>query len=229
MFKEHEIIDELNRLAERYNISCAVLYEEYRNKVMSWQYGRGGKGGIHRGWYCPSPIRDLVIGGINRGKLLKRMPQRGKPADHEYGFDAGGQLIIVDGPYSDLHSGPYYREVILDDGMRTVGLRIGVGLHGAYDELCGISLCTYKNDKIKEYIAAFFHNARANKIESFDREQYQYGENGELLAATWERFNIHPPVPLLRKVTYHFFYDSEGRMSHYTAQADDGIVREYPV
>ena len=53
---------------------------------------------LHRGFYCPSPVVDVVIGNTHRGKILKRITSRSKPS-HEYGFNANGQLLwCVYGP-----------------------------------------------------------------------------------------------------------------------------------
>ena len=47
---------------------------------------------LHRGFYCPSPIYDIIVGNAHRGKLLKRPTSRSKPT-HEYGLDSENRLL----------------------------------------------------------------------------------------------------------------------------------------
>ena len=47
---------------------------------------------LHRGFYCPSPTYDIIVGNTHRGKILKRVTSRSNPT-HEYGFDADGHLL----------------------------------------------------------------------------------------------------------------------------------------
>lgn len=49
-------------------------------------------GDLHRGFYCPSMIQDIVISGINRGKLCDPAD---KAAAFTYSFDAQNRLIGV--------------------------------------------------------------------------------------------------------------------------------------
>ena len=48
----------------------SLLYQKQLEKVMYKEYALNGET-IHRGYYCPSPIRDIVISNCNRGRLLK--------------------------------------------------------------------------------------------------------------------------------------------------------------
>lgn len=47
---------------------------------------------LHRGFYCPSPTYDIIVGNTKRGKLSKRLPVISRHS-HEYGFDANGKLL----------------------------------------------------------------------------------------------------------------------------------------
>ena len=50
-------------------------------------------GNIHRSVYCPSPIIDIVIGNVSRGRLLKRAISSSK-VSHQFQFDREGYLLI---------------------------------------------------------------------------------------------------------------------------------------
>lgn len=229
------IRDELNWLATQYKEKYITLYEKCCRDIVSWQYGRGGVT-IHRGWYCPSPVRDIVIGNAGRGKLLKKEARCGKPADYKYGFDANGELLIVDGPYSELHKGYSHKEFIIKEDLQRLGLRFEEWC--GKTRLCSISICKYREGKLIEYILSSRPDVRADTISSFEREQYSYGGNGELVSAEWTRWsdlgdlavcaNV-PMTPLIRKTSYTFLYDDEGCLSRYIAQTEDGWACEYPV
>ncbi|MBR3975625.1 MAG: hypothetical protein IKJ88_07175 [Clostridia bacterium] len=49
--------------------------------------------GLHRGFLCPCPVHDLVVGNVSRKHLMKRI----KKTDHyyEYNFDEKGNLSCV--------------------------------------------------------------------------------------------------------------------------------------
>lgn len=81
-------------------------------EIVAWQYGRGGET-IHRGYYCPSLIYDIVVGGANRGKLLKRSKN---PTTYVYGFDENGDLVSVKNNDSETE------ERILRDGDLELGV-----------------------------------------------------------------------------------------------------------
>ena len=47
---------------------------------------------LHRGFYCPSPVYDLLVGNVKRGVIRKN----GIPVEnrsHVYGFDEAGRLL----------------------------------------------------------------------------------------------------------------------------------------
>ena len=45
------------------------------------------------GYYCPSPVQDLLIGNVHRGKILKRVTKRSKP-EIKYGFSEDGRMAV---------------------------------------------------------------------------------------------------------------------------------------
>lgn len=49
-----------------------------------YQYTIGGET-LHRGYYCPSLIKDIVIGNCNRGRLV-RNTKKAKKITYEYGI-----------------------------------------------------------------------------------------------------------------------------------------------
>ena len=194
-----EIYREINDLLAQYRDNAPALYRGAREQVAVWQYARGGVT-LQRGYYCPSPVYDLVVGGANRGRLLKSPARCKTPPDFIYGFDGQGRLILVDGPYSSLTKGPYYREAVLREDGREIGLRMD-----ADSRLCGISICRYESGRIAEYVAALRLDRRNGSFTSFEREVYAYQE-GRL--AAMDRWEHNAGSGLVR--TWHYAFDHEG-------------------
>lgn len=230
MYNEYlaAIQSQLQQLLSLYRENYAAIYEAKRKAVALWRYGRGGTT-IHRGWFCPSPIKDIVVGNASRGKLLKNAPQQGKPADYVYGFSANDELLTIDGPYSKMYQGPARREVVIQDGFPKIGLQFDEW-HGK-TALCGLSICVYKDGRIVEYITTLRPNVQSRTISTFECERYRYGPNGELVAAKWIEWtnlddmeepanDVSVKSPLIRERTYGFEYDAKGSIAHYTVDQD---------
>ena len=52
--------------------SYRSTFEQISKTVVRREQATGG-GTMHRGFYCPSIVEDIIIGNINRGKLIKRL------------------------------------------------------------------------------------------------------------------------------------------------------------
>ncbi len=61
-------------------------------RAVSMQYARGGKI-LHRGYFCPNPVMDIVHGNVNRGRLVRNSI---KEPDFTYYFDDAGNLLGYD-------------------------------------------------------------------------------------------------------------------------------------
>ena len=202
-----EIRNQLQEMLVQYGENYEALYRTYRETVTAWRYGRGGTT-IHRGWFCPSPVRDKVFGNASRGKLLKNPPKSEHPADYVYGFDAEGELRVVEGPNSELHGGPARREVIVSDGDRRIGLQFEE--RQGKKTLCGLSICVYEKGNIVTYITALRPDVQTGLITTFEWEQYQYEQSGELIKVRWIEWTdpgslaekIAVQSPLIRERTY---------------------------
>lgn len=193
------IYQEINNLLAQYHDTLPSLYRTLREQAAAWQYARGGVT-LQRGYYCPSPVYDLVVGGADRGRLLKSPSRCKTPPDFAYGFDAQGRLIVVDGPYSYLTHGPYFREAILREENREIGLRMDTN-----DRLCGISICRYESGRIAEYVAALRLDRQSGSFTSFEQEVYTY-QDGHL--STMDLLEHDAPTGLVR--TWHYEFDHNG-------------------
>lgn len=89
------IISELVSIRNEYEEQLHRFRTLTEKEIVNVQYSEGGET-IHRGYYCPSPVLDLIVGGLKRGKLYKRKPDFGKYS-YEYCFDSNNRLILVKG------------------------------------------------------------------------------------------------------------------------------------
>lgn len=77
-------------------------------------------GNIHRGVYCPSPILDIIIGNISRGRILKRATSSSN-VSHQFQFDRDGTLLATKSLGANV---PDTIEYIVHQGDRIYGLTV---------------------------------------------------------------------------------------------------------
>ncbi len=87
-------IERLSKIAADLCTDPAKLKSNFESRVVRKEYATGCRH-MHRGFYCPSPVQELFVSGIKRGRLLKRVTARTFPC-HEYGFDRDGRLILCE-------------------------------------------------------------------------------------------------------------------------------------
>lgn len=101
--EEKEIIETAKRfskLFEQYAKTYKNTFDSEYDKAMSTVVREELSSGsdMTLGYYCPSPVEDLIIGNVHRGKILKRITKRSKP-DTRYGFREDGKMaVFVDLP-----------------------------------------------------------------------------------------------------------------------------------
>lgn len=160
---------------------CEEYYREIEQEVCDWQYGVGGLR-IPRGYYCPSLIRDIVIGNCHRGKLLKRVTKRSKPS-YRYGFDKEGRLRTVE--YLDETYGDT-KEFIIYNGSREIGITFTV--HDGMPSIDSISESYYEGNRIQEY-AYYEYMISTRSVVNYIKEFYKYEKN-KLIVEVNARFSL---------------------------------------
>lgn len=204
--KNETFIIECNRLAEiveQYRGECQLIYERLKNEAVREKFAVGGEK-IHRGFYCPSPIID-VVGNANRGKLLKRLTARSKPT-YRYSFDRDGRLIIAE------HGG--YKEIIIRRDDVETGI-LFTKKWGIY----AVSECIYNGEKIQSYVFGLYDEGE-KCINEYSKETYEYSENG-LETVDWRRFSNYLGRQTLEHEKYHFSH-KDGYLSQYKVVEYDG-------
>ena len=102
---------------------------------------------LHRGFYCPSPTLDILIGNSKRGKILIR-PSNRSHITNRYVYDKSNRLIYVDNYIDDKMVSSEY--LIYQDNV-IYGVTIGIS-----GRLTNVSEEVYDKGVLKEYICAYF-------------------------------------------------------------------------
>lgn len=208
---------EYNDIFKKYNNS----FEEFealvaKNTVLK-KHATGGEC-IHRGALSPSNS-DMIVGGCNRGRLLKRAPKG--HFSYEYFFDING-LPICSKKYGNPRFEKaicYETEFLIYEGDTVLGIKFD-----SNDKIIkNISKCFFENGILVKYENAFISTverygrseipmfSKLSELPEISIEIPRY-ENGRILSLEWQRFN--PPLGLNVK-EYNFSIDSAGELSTY--------------
>ncbi len=136
-----------------YEDNLDELYIQAENSIVRKEYGRGGEV-MHRGFYCPSPIQDIIIGNCNRGRLIKN-PR--KPPDYEYGFDQDGKLLSVKQFFNEIGNA-YETELLFYEGDTVNSVSYQKEEWG--NRIGWLTRCVYENGLIKTYDMASIFDPR---------------------------------------------------------------------
>ena len=137
----------------------AVHHEEY---AVQSKY-------IHRGYYCPSPIFDLIVGRTKRGKLLKRRTARSRIA-YRYVFCDAERIHYVE---RFCENGTRIPEYLVYDGDCVYGFTVEDG------KLTEITKEVYENGQIVRFL--YFRPSIGEKgfeLTELHQEYYFYDDLG---------------------------------------------------
>ena len=138
------------------------LLGEAQEKAVRTEYAVGGT--IHRGYYCPSPVHDIIIGGTKRGVLRKKPGEKDKT--HVYGFNSENQLIFVTYPWNA-------QECIFWSGDRELSVVYDTNDRNRIVEICE---CLYEQGRLQNYTV--YEVLPDRWITGFLREEYAYSQKG---------------------------------------------------
>lgn len=164
-------------------------------------------GDIHRGVYCPSPILDIVVGNLHRGRIVKRVSQATK-LSHRFCFGENNEMIYCE----EIQDGAVYSiEHVFTEGM----FRYGVS-HDREHNLSAVSEECFQDGKLISYKYIDIYPDNGNYFcANLHLESYQYDELGLAYA---EKTEYQPYIDELQKYSYHFTREG-GYLSTYTALA----------
>lgn len=168
---------------------------------------------LHRGYYCPSLIRDIVTGNCNRGRIVKRMTEKAKQnISFEYGFHDDKILFAKRKDGKQI----YESEYISYYGNKQIGY--------SYDKemnLRAISECIYLNGKIMSYFLVYVNYD--NSIDRCEKEIYEY-KNGMLHSAILYLMQTSNSCDHEK---YVFDHDADGFLSSYKCiEYENGVEKE---
>ncbi len=136
-------------------------------------------GDIHRGVYCPSPIFDIVIGNVHRGRILKRVASSSK-ISHYFGFDSEDMLLYSRAACDDMFENIEYIVRLRDT---VYGLTVDPNYGPSF-----ISEECYEGNKLLQYRYASLISEE-NKLHclTLHSESYFYDSIG-LKSSNWEDY-----------------------------------------
>ncbi len=191
-------------LCERYYNSFEKLTKDIGANTCRCEYSKGG-GIFHRGYYSPSQL-DLVVGGANRGRLLKRTPKN-QNYDFAYHFDEQDRLIGV------------YQFDVCDDPGKMISVEVffyqpnkvlSLGFNTVQSPcLDRISECEYENGNLICYTHSLVGFSRI--VSEINMETIEYTDG--LMSAFHHFISLHSGHFSHNK--YMFARDENGELSTY--------------
>ncbi|MEW9669863.1 hypothetical protein [Ammoniphilus sp. 3BR4] len=194
------IISELVNIRNEYAHKLPQLRTSTEKDILKFEYSKGGEV-LHRGYYCPSPVLDLIVGNAKRGRLLKRKPDFGKYS-YEYGFDMENRLIRVRGVNEFTTPDSRYDEEYLIYNKNIV---IGLGFDNM-GQINTVSRCTYDNGNIVKYEYCV---CGLQEYADLYYEDYFYKNN---IFSEVSVFNVTPQIELYDEQKYEVELDEEGKI-----------------
>lgn len=210
-------------------------YNELRKRALAetycTEYAKGGET-LHRGYYCPSPVYDLIVGNANRGRLLKRRPVVNY--DYIYYLNKARQIIMVDG-FTTWENGRktlYTREFVIYQDDVEISVEYKLDYFLGYIHMYSASLCDYEAEKLRAYrrlcMAAYCRDDGSCYAErdsyTLYAEDYEYDDSGLMCKAVWgdkfvhkhktRRGNFRPEI-FTRENPYRLFHNEDGFLYAY--------------
>ena len=204
-------------LFDQYKEMYSPLEARYSSEACIVEYGKGGTI-LHRGFYCPSPVIDIVVGGSDRGRLIKNFKNT---TSYDYAFHKtkDGRLVMVDQYWFNREAHyPYRREFLIERENRIIAPIFEISC--ANHQLIYLSLCDYDaRGKIVSYRTMLpGYRMVRNNIEfdyhkcSFYAEDYTYDQETGLIIAV---NNGEKMDEIVFETSYCFYHDDEGYLSSY--------------
>jgi hypothetical protein len=213
------MVNESNYLNNKYELINKIYesnYNMYNNHYIKYekeidfvQYSKGGDN-IYDGWYCPSPVFDIIVTNVNRGKLLKKITEKTR-FSYQYGFNKNKELIQI------IHYPESCREFIIKDKLSEVRI--------AYDkqhELRKICYCEYNSlNNIVNYNYAYIYGKFPNNRLSMQLHSEIYRYTGNYINECTIH-NIMPPMPpalcmdfnINKSTTTHYYFaNNNGKLT----------------
>lgn len=204
-------------------------FQEAQKTIVRTEYGKGGEF-LPLGFYGPDPVEDLMVTGIHRGRILKRITDRTKPR-WLYGFDANGKLrTLVLLPDEEI--GIVTRTVLVYQTERVWCLKF----NEHEGRLTNNETICLKADgkRLLQMIRVSMIGERVAHADIYD---YSYGPQGieervctQIFVESDQQLPFLPAMPsCVLRTAVRFAHDEEGRVSGYYTSWSDGWMAEAAV
>ena len=210
VYLEHRSkVQKLMQIGLDFILEDGVLY--YRSEEPGREEFGANSKFLHRGAYCPSPVLDLLITNVKRGKILVRPSSRSK-ITHRFRYAQDGRLLYVDN-FSDekMVSSEYLQHA----GEALYGITIGMS-----GRLLCVSEERYEKDCLVSYTLAHFWGENENlTCDKVSCERYEYNDEG---LEFWDYYQLDYGVERIAP---------SGYVSHirYQFEQENGMLARYRI
>ena len=167
---------------------------------------------MFRGCLHPSPVADLIVGNLRRGKLLKG-DVRSEKLSHRYLFDANERLMRIE----TIHQG---KVTYLEDLSYTSNSRIGItSFNGKVYNVCEE---IFENGHTVSAAIMSYHQIDGDRLLcNLHWEEYAYDEKGLRFCDFITNFN---PDCIPFAFSQYTFVVQDGLLKSYTNRADHQYI-----
>ena len=198
-------LEEASRISEIIKAEkerAEALQSDLAAKTVREERSRGGET-IHRGFYCPSLIADIVIGNCKRGSLCKEDHPK---AIYTHYFDGDDRHIATKQEDYGIASTEY----ILHSDNKSLGI-----MFDEDDQIVTVAECEYDgNGRIIKYIYALCDSTK-NAVVQCDKELYTYSGD-KVIVDTSSLLRAASPVILT--LNKYVFQIEAGYLKSYTLE-----------
>lgn len=205
----------MEQLAQQLEAKLPAIRSLAEAETLRTEYASGSD--LHRGFYCPSPVFDFIVGNTHRGKLLKRLTSRSKPS-HAYGFSCDGRLLwckwLKNGAVTNT-------EYLLRDGEEILGI-----MHDSQGYLNTLTKEVYREGKLQSYACGSFSpiDHENQRLHLLFIEDYAYDSDGLQSCQQHDytlMLNGNPNAPI------NFQSESFYRCEEYVFERANGLLSGY--
>lgn len=186
--------------------------------IKETKYAIGGEL-LHRGYYCPSPVEDIIISNVKRGRLSNKLTDKIR---YKYDFDKFGHLINVETIAEFTRREYIWYKDNLQYGVKTEGLEFS-------DYVSTTSRCLYENAKIIRYeLALVMSKTDLGEycIGDVEVEEYFYDDKNELInILKYTHFQYKGERMISNRYLYELIRDDDNKVISYKVlRIQDGKI-----
>lgn len=183
------------------------LYEDLQSqsmhKIVKKEYNYHSFG-LHRGFYCPSIIEDIIIGNAKRG-IIKTRKSLTVPS-YVFGFDADNNIITSQNEHSI--------EFIFIENDSEIGLTFD------NNKLSLISIVQFENNNLKYYLRSIIEN---DNIVEISKEEYSFFK--KQMKVQWYRKSCCK-INSFQQERYVFNIENERLVSYFVGNCNSNVTKK---